>query len=120
MSESVSRAITLAFEPPLEASSISEAVSQLLLKLADGLSVEGIVPGHIKALLRDGDLYAILSCTRPGKVVLRASEQWNTATVKNLQLTIEVIVLTIAQDRVAALVESCWSVFLAIVEDLPN
>jgi hypothetical protein len=120
MSEGVSRAISLVFAQPLEASGIGEMVSRLLLRLADGLSIEEIVPGHIKALLRDGELYAVMSCTRPGKVILQATEKWSGATVTNLQLTVEVIVLTIPPEKVSAVVQSCWQGFLDDVEKLPN
>jgi hypothetical protein len=112
--------ISLAFAQPLEASGISAIVSRLFLRLADDLSVEGIVPGHIKALLGDGDLYAVMSCTRPGKVIFQASERWNRATVTNLQLTVEIIVLTIPQDKVSAVVQHCWQDFLDEVRKLPN
>ncbi len=120
MSEGVSRTISLVFAQPLKASGIGEIASRLLLKLADGLSVEGIVPGHIKALLGDGDLHAVMSCTRPGKVIFQAAEKWNGATVTNLQLTIEVIVLAIPQEKVSAVVQSCWQDFLNDVGELSN
>ncbi|MGD0152728.1 MAG: hypothetical protein ABSC17_03040 [Thermacetogeniaceae bacterium] len=117
--EAVSRTASLAFVPPLAAVSICELVSCLLLKLADGLQVEGIVPGHIKVLLRDDGQYAMLSCTRPGRVSLRSSTGWNEAFVAGLQVNLNVIVYAVLHDQVSSLVASCWSEFLAGLKQLP-
>jgi hypothetical protein len=111
MSEGVSRETSLVFAQPVEAGVIGEAVARLLLKLADGLSIAGIVPGHIKALLGDGDLHAVMSCTRPGKVIMQATENWSGAAVTGLWLAVEVIVPAVPQEQVDAVAESAWRDF---------
>ena len=43
-----------------------DRVEQVLLEASRRVEVEGIIPGHLKALLKSGEAHAVLSVTRPG------------------------------------------------------
>ena len=43
-----------------------DRVEKALLTASERIEVEGIIPGHLKALLKAGDVHAVLSVTRPG------------------------------------------------------
>ena len=51
---------------PLALREAAEAVRSALLAAAELVAIEGIVPGHLKALLRHGETRCTLSVTRAG------------------------------------------------------
>ncbi|AFV12960.1 hypothetical protein Tph_c27950 [Thermacetogenium phaeum DSM 12270] len=105
----VSRALELRPPRPLKACEVEGMVSQLLLGLAERLSVKGVVPGHIKAFVTEGERYAAFSCTKPGKVVTRASKEWSGSVFLKPSLRLNVVVFGPGKGEVEELVERCLS-----------
>ncbi|HHW40914.1 MAG TPA: hypothetical protein GXX19_07175 [Syntrophomonadaceae bacterium] len=103
----VSRTVELRPPHPLSAGELEGIVSRLLLRLAEGLSIKGVVPGHIKAFVAEGEPYAAFSCTKPGKVVTRASKDWSGSVFLKPSLSLNVVVFGPAKDEVENLVEKC-------------
>ncbi len=103
----VSRTMELKPSRPMSAEEVEKIVSRLLLRLAEGLSIRGVVPGHIKAFVTEGEPYAAFSCTKPGKVVTRASKDWSGAVFLKPSLSLNVVVFGPAKDVVQNLVEEC-------------
>lgn len=103
----VSRTVELRPTRPLHAGKIEEMVSGLLLNLAERLSIRGVVPGHIKAFVTEGESYAAFSCTKPGKVVTRASKDWSGAVFARPSLSLNVVVYGPPKKEVEGLVERC-------------
>ena len=62
----LSRSGRLAAPGPLTAGQAVERTKEVLLAVADAVAIEGIVPGHVKALLSHGDVRCTLSVTRNG------------------------------------------------------
>ncbi|ATW24741.1 hypothetical protein DCMF_08100 [Candidatus Formimonas warabiya] len=77
----------------------------MLLELAEICSMKGIVPGHIKALIREKDAYALLSCTRAGNVNVKNSPAWREALLEHPELNLNVILADSPLDHVETLVE---------------
>jgi len=103
----VSRTVELRPSRPMSAEDLEGIVSRLLLSLAEGLSIKGVVPGHIKAFVTEGEPYAAFSCTRPGRVVTRASKNWSGAVFVSPSLSLNVAVFGPSKEEVQNLVERC-------------
>lgn len=102
MQEAVVRTVRLDLHPAWPAEELGRKVDGLLLRLAEKFSIKGIVPGHIKALVSEGEQYAVFSCTRPGRVVRKPSAQWVEAVFQHPQITLNVVLVN---DRPVAEVE---------------
>lgn len=101
----VSRTVELKPSRPMSAEEVEKIVSRLLLSLAEELSIKGVVPGHIKAFVTEGEPYVAFSCTKPGKVVTRASKDWSDAVFLNPSLSLNVVVFGPGKEEVQNLVE---------------
>lgn len=66
--KAVARQLRLDLQSPMSADQLGNLVQEMLLTLARAFSVRGIVPGHIKALVKENKSYCSLSCTKPGRV----------------------------------------------------
>lgn len=93
MQEAVVRTARLDLHPSWPAEELGRKVDSLLLRLADRFSIKEIVPGHIKALVSEGDQYAVFSCTRPGRVARKSSAQWAEAVFQHPQINLNVVLV---------------------------
>ncbi len=93
MQEAVVRTARLDLHPSWTAGELGRRVDGLLLRLADRFSIKGIVPGHIKALVSEGERYAVFSCTRPGSVSMKPSAQWAETVFQHPQINLNVVLV---------------------------
>lgn len=104
MHQAIARKLVLRLESPLASHKIGEIIEDYLLKLAESLSINGIVPGHIKVFIVEKENYAKFSCTKPGKVTIQKSPSWDTAVFYKPELSYNVIVFGMPKDEVIRIV----------------
>ncbi|MDN5292783.1 MAG: hypothetical protein PWQ91_1498 [Eubacteriales bacterium] len=104
-SHAVAREIQLKFNNPLRGERLIDDLKDLILKVADAISIRGIIPGHIKAFVVEGDFYSALNCTRPGKVEIEYSEDFATSELRAPQLSLVAVISLIPKEQVANVID---------------
>ncbi|MGB9660752.1 MAG: hypothetical protein ACPL5F_01880 [Moorellaceae bacterium] len=115
--QSIARRIKLATEGGLRGSLLCQTLKNALLKLAEEVSVQGVVVGHIKVLLTEGENFALLSCTRPSRVEIQASENMDTAMLREPVLHLAAIVANFPEEKLGGLLDQCILSILRFLSD---
>ncbi len=102
----VSRKIVLDLQRPWSGRELGRAVGDLLQRLAEGLSIRGVVPGHIKALVSEGEVYAAFNCTCPGEVRITPSRGWEDALLFSPLFSLSVAVVGLPGGEVVRRVDA--------------
>lgn len=103
----VAKELTLDLHPPLSAQDLRGSMTSLLRSLGENLSVKGIIPGHIKAIVMEEGVFAVFSCTRPGKVTENDSRAWNDFLFSRPRLYLNVVVMGMTKEKVDEEVNRC-------------
>ncbi|BCV22379.1 hypothetical protein [Moorella sp. Hama-1] len=104
-SHAVAREVQLCPKTPLRGEDLSSLLTDLIRRIAEGVNLRGVVPGHIKALVTEGDAYAALSCTRPGQVDVQTSEGFARSNLRAPNLLLAAVLTLIPEERVACVVD---------------
>ncbi|MEW6624844.1 MAG: hypothetical protein AB1420_17255 [Bacillota bacterium] len=100
MHESVAQKLIIKLQPPLSSEKLADAVSDFIAKVADDLNLKGIIPGHIKVLIAENDVYAAFSCTKPGKIIKQTSASWDLAALHEPSFSYNIVIFGIPKEKV--------------------
>lgn len=103
--QAVAKELILDLPEPWPAGRFAAGIESFLLCLAADLSLTGIIPGHIKAMVIAGDNYANFSCTKPGQVTADYSAQWPDSIISRPRLILNVVVMGLAEGAATAAVD---------------
>jgi hypothetical protein len=110
--KAVARQLTLDLQSPLSLEELESPVQDMMLRLAGAFSVRGVVPGHIKALVEEGESYGSFSCTKPDKVNRYASPQTKDALFHRPRFYLNIVLVGVPEEKVAAEADASLDEFL--------
>lgn len=104
-----SASITVSFEERVAASQDEQlnSVSDLLICIAEKVSVNDVVPGHIKAVVTGKEGYVSFNCTKPGVVVRHSSFDAEAIIPTNALIHVEVILIGFSKENIKTYLDDC-------------
>jgi len=105
--QAVAKELTLNLNQPLAAQDFYQIIAGLLQELGQRLNIRGIIPGHLKVLVVENDVFAAYSCTMPGKITDRVSPGWHDFLFFHPRLYLNVVLVEIPLEKVHEIVNSC-------------
>ena len=104
-----SASITLTFKESAATSpgGLLESVSDLLICIAEKVSVNDVVPGHIKAVVTGKEGYVSFNCTRPGVVLRHSSIEDEAIIPTNALIHVEVILIGFSKEIIKTYLADC-------------
>lgn len=108
--QAVSRVLAIADGGSFSPGSLAREISGVVEALAGKLSLRGVVPGHIKAIVEDerGE-YAMFNCTRHGDTRATLSPGWEAAPPVKPVLRLSVTVVGLPDGEAEAAVREALS-----------
>lgn len=107
--QAASRMLAVETADGLTSGRLAQDVIELVEDLAELLSVRGMLPGHIKAMVEEGDEFAMLNCTHVGRTRTRFSPGWEAYSPRRPVLRISVIVVGLEEGRAEEAMEEALS-----------
>lgn len=91
--QAVSRILTIKGNGELTPGILADETVRMVNTLAEKLSIKDVVPGHIKALVGEGDFLAMVNCTRRGGARVKLPEGWEEADLRHPTLRLSIIIV---------------------------
>lgn len=88
---------------------LGQDVGELVEDLAEQLSVRGLLPGHIKAMVGEGEEFAMFNCTHVGRTRTRFSPGWEAYSPHRPVLRISVIMVGLPEGKAEEILEEAVS-----------
>lgn len=101
--------ITVSFRENTTASQdeMLNSISDLLMCIADKVSINEVVPGHIKAVITGKEGYISYNCTRPGVVNRRVSNGTKVIVPTNPLVHLEIILIGFSKEQIKTHLDDC-------------
>jgi hypothetical protein len=86
---------------------IEAAISKTILCIAAETAVNKVVVGHIKGLLKEGNVYVTFNCTKVDVVLKSTSDNYYNYIFLRPVLYLEVILLVKSKEDIEQIVDAC-------------